>query len=1002
AAKDLCDENKAQGKDPPLLYTVDCTAASDWPDVVKALCSAFSLDEMFTYEHTLPVAIKERARDVGRGGILLLLLRLHALDPQGHLVDRLARFLNTLLESDVTTIVTSRRRLQLPCVIEVKPLTQKEALQLLSRHVTNFKAEDYDDIVKHCHGLPPLVMQVARYVSGDPMLAYTPSELKQLLKEDPTFLMRDLGKEAEHVFSGLSHEVQGHVTTLAQLLDGTFSVDVLQAALGLEGARAKTVLRRLHDESSVVIDTASRRVRVQPLLVHHVRQLGHVSADDQARLRVVTLLGRVLVNAERELYLKDQDTVYGYVQGEWPQLQHVLRQAIHCTGDTFHAFRKVAFEAEKLLVRCFPEEATEFFRKMAAAAVRFGTPRDQAALQGLIGMAITQSRAMTGWKEAMDCFDRALPVMRQDRKSLVLPRLLCSIGSAYFRLSRHQEAEKYLKEALKTCSVTQAEVEQVNFLLIQVRSLLALPLIFRGQFTKVKPLLLETLDLCDAQPYKEHPHKPVLINSLGLVYERSGESQEKALGYYLKSLSERRRYMKVVPRDLVPPLNNIGMQFCKRGFYKQALQYLEEAASIMGEATHFSTALTQHHLGQLCKKHCVSYNLRTICLQRLRTYIGDKSSRLAEHQRILEEAAALDPEPTDDQKEALTSLVIDECQMCGALECSADVRDLWAAVERETEKLWKVRDILQQSDIVKDLLDSDEDELGEGIERVTFDEPRAGNDDGGGAGPFSSAGDTVERPREAAVCTRENQQTLQLPPTSQERLSVSQETRLAQNTQVLPDQVRGAPDDSGTVRGKERAPFAGYLDREIELTNPAVAKESDSENRHSRRDEQRHLSTPRLFTTQESSTSSATQTEEWVHRQHPTEPSRTTLHHSMSSPVGTSGHPGPDGGHPQRSPSPELQRQHSLGSGLPPYAQEPSQSDASFIHCFHNQPVYNFHIYKFQGSVDLASSYSLASSRSYDDSSQSDVDVGDAGAPPGALPGSRAERTPETKDKTDL
>nr|KAG5694546.1 hypothetical protein BaRGS_032491 [Batillaria attramentaria] len=333
----------------------------------------------------------------------------------------------------------------------------------------------------------------------------------------------------------------GHVTTLAQLLDGTFSVDVLQAALGLEGARAKTVLRRLHDESSVVIDTASRRVRVQPLLVHH------------ARLRVVTLLGRVLVNAERELYLKDQDTVYGYVQGEWPQLQHVLRQAIHCTGDTFLAFRKVAFEAEKLLVRCFPEEATEFFRKMAAAAVRFGTPRDQAALQGLIGMAITQSRAMTGWKEAMDCFDRALPVMRQDRKSLVLPRLLCSIGSAYFRLSRHQEAEKYLKEALKACSVTQAEVEQVNFLLIQVRSLLALPLIFRGQFTKVKPLLLETLDLCDAQPYKEHPHKPVLINSLGLVYERSGESQEKALGYYLKSLSERRRYMKV-QSDIVKDL----------------------------------------------------------------------------------------------------------------------------------------------------------------------------------------------------------------------------------------------------------------------------------------------------------------------------------------------------------------------------------------------------------------------------------------------------------------
>lgn len=50
--------------------------------------------------------------------------------------------------------------------------------------------------------------------------------------------------------------------------------------------------------------------------------------------------------------------------------------------------------------------------------------------------------AMTGWKEAMDCFDRALPIMRQERTSPVLPRLLCYIGSAYFRLSKLHESEK--------------------------------------------------------------------------------------------------------------------------------------------------------------------------------------------------------------------------------------------------------------------------------------------------------------------------------------------------------------------------------------------------------------------------------------------------------------------------------------------------------------------------------------------------------------------------------
>ena len=61
----------------------------------------------------------------------------------------------------------------------------------------------------------------------------------------------------------------------------------------------------------------------------------------QARLRVVTLLGRVLTRAERDLCLAGQDTVYGHLHGDWPQLQHVLRQAIHCTGNTYHAYLQV-------------------------------------------------------------------------------------------------------------------------------------------------------------------------------------------------------------------------------------------------------------------------------------------------------------------------------------------------------------------------------------------------------------------------------------------------------------------------------------------------------------------------------------------------------------------------------------------------------------------------------------------------------------------------------------
>jgi hypothetical protein len=50
---------------------------------------------------------------------------------------------------------------------------------------------------------------------------------------------------------------------------------------------------------------------------------------------------------------------------------------------------QVAVKADKLLAKCFPSEALEFYKNMADAAIRFGTSRDLAVIQGLVGMAVT-------------------------------------------------------------------------------------------------------------------------------------------------------------------------------------------------------------------------------------------------------------------------------------------------------------------------------------------------------------------------------------------------------------------------------------------------------------------------------------------------------------------------------------------------------------------------------------------------------------------------------------
>ena len=44
-----------------------------------------------------------------------------------------------------------------------------------------------------------------------------------------------------------------------------------------------------------------------------------------------------------------------------------------------------------------------------------------------------------------------------------------------------------------------------------------------------------------------------------------GEDQDRALQYYRQSLVERRRYADVAPGDLVAPLNNVAMQYTRRG-----------------------------------------------------------------------------------------------------------------------------------------------------------------------------------------------------------------------------------------------------------------------------------------------------------------------------------------------------------------------------------------------------------------------------------------------------
>ena len=104
----------------------------------------------------------------------------------------------------------------------------------------------------------------------------------QALHSDPDMLINEI--DEAKMFMNLNPDIKDHVTCLVHLLGGTFSQKALQAALGDDKNNAKSILRRVCDDVPYIIQTNEQHISIDPIVLHHVRRLGHVTADDQASL----------------------------------------------------------------------------------------------------------------------------------------------------------------------------------------------------------------------------------------------------------------------------------------------------------------------------------------------------------------------------------------------------------------------------------------------------------------------------------------------------------------------------------------------------------------------------------------------------------------------------------------------------------------------------------------------------------------------------------------------
>ncbi|ESO98733.1 hypothetical protein LOTGIDRAFT_158681 [Lottia gigantea] len=464
----------------------------------------------------------------------------------------------------------------------------------------------YEDVIlERCHGLPTFILDAAALIRDSQNAApLSCDDLRNLLQDDARLSriqedpLATPNMTLARLIPCVPPELQQAVTDLSILSDGQFGLEAVEAVLGKSAPEAKHavgVLCRNKVLSSVENTT----------LYHFTTPIGerlgsvmkkHIRYNDAARLRFVKYFGQILLKTNSDLYLPSQQSLYGYDEKSWTNLQTVLRQAIHCTDTTFDAFKQVALKADNIIINCFPRESVEFYEHLTGIAERCGSPRDVAALKAQLARALTVNNG-TNLKHAMELFQEAEEVLKEDGPSSALICLMRDMAFNYFKNANYKEASRCCEEGIRLAQHVDTDNMDISRLL-STRSLAAINYNVLGQSEKAEAIILETLDLAN-EFSTSHSSIYVMLNTLGIIHEKFKKNDDEALRYFKASLHERRKYSKITPSELIVTLNSVGMQYSKREQLGKALKYLEEALSICKQCgiNDDKAGLTYMHLG---------------------------------------------------------------------------------------------------------------------------------------------------------------------------------------------------------------------------------------------------------------------------------------------------------------------------------------------------------------------------------------------------------------------
>ncbi|XP_070532452.1 uncharacterized protein [Ptychodera flava] len=597
--------------------------------------------------------------------------------------------------------------------VELKSLTQEDAEELLQLTAEVGIDQEYrKHIAVACGRLPkPLIIAATAIRDG----AYTAEQLCAKLGSGGIFEEQTAAVIAASM-DKLSGILKEHSAEL-EYIPGSFGPGLAAAVTGKEKTAyvKQDVLlpmeRRSLLDAFVDAMVSSKRYDLHPFIREFIQDhYSHLRDEHLVRDRFCAFFVHLLNEMSGKVDHHARSTL-PLVSVELQNIEKFLCEAMHCRPDRYRAIMDAARHGEYILIDFLSTSGcVEFYTACVNSARMNGNNEDCAVMLHCYGQALNQIRG--NWREAYDSYMEAIELLKPQGDSERLARLYSSVGWNLHMQGKERKSLRYFNTALEM----QERLKMVPHKdTAATLSRLATVYTYIGMFDKAKKYHTESYKM-KGDVFGDHPVLGGAQNGLGLYYNQIGDG-ETAFLHFKRGLATKKRFNKNPTNDVVISLNNVAMEYSKRGDSQKALGMLEEAyqmRKVMG-LDHHDTSLIYNNRGKVyarIKDHTNSEECFKSALQIRRRRLKEHASTAGTLQQLgevllqankLQEARETFTEAVEMRKKVLAQQPkndgIAESLSCLGETCHklGDKENATAAFEKSIEEYTRVKQLHEKS-----------------------------------------------------------------------------------------------------------------------------------------------------------------------------------------------------------------------------------------------------------------------------------------------------------------